>query len=249
MIESNRDCDSPSNHIPADAKCIECGYRLLGLFNTVCPECGLPFEPDDPETYHTPSLPNWIRKNSHPPRKRYVWCFFIVLLLTILDVSSPGHAHLAICLWTPACVLAIFFLSLDWVLKVIARRVAQELPGVKDSEPLRRWLWTPIMIAVVISLLMYPWPAYLRFQLSKVAMEKAINNPPAIAHPESVQIGFFWVQRVTKNLDGSVFFETGVKFLDMSGFLYVPASSLPLMGDYYLDHKLTENWYIGGERF
>ena len=31
--------------------CRSCQYSLEQLENPVCPECGLPFDPDDPSTY------------------------------------------------------------------------------------------------------------------------------------------------------------------------------------------------------
>ncbi|MFO0839646.1 MAG: hypothetical protein U1D55_14110 [Phycisphaerae bacterium] len=41
--------------IPTDARCRSCGYALVGLTVARCPECGLPFDPDDPTTYRSAS--------------------------------------------------------------------------------------------------------------------------------------------------------------------------------------------------
>lgn len=34
-----------------EAYCLTCGYRLRGLPGPVCPECGQPFDPNDPATF------------------------------------------------------------------------------------------------------------------------------------------------------------------------------------------------------
>jgi len=34
--------------------CLDCGYRLIGLAAGPCPECGRPFDPDDPVTLEVP---------------------------------------------------------------------------------------------------------------------------------------------------------------------------------------------------
>src|SRR5690348_10536826 len=38
------------------ARCLDCGYVLLGLPAGRCPECGRPFDPDNPATYSTKPL-------------------------------------------------------------------------------------------------------------------------------------------------------------------------------------------------
>ncbi|UCE60312.1 MAG: hypothetical protein JSU63_00910 [Phycisphaerales bacterium] len=38
--------------IPDTAACKTCGYLLRGLCEPRCPECGKPFDPDDPKTYN-----------------------------------------------------------------------------------------------------------------------------------------------------------------------------------------------------
>lgn len=40
---------TPSSTPPP--RCLHCRYRLAGLAAHRCPECGEPFDPDDPETY------------------------------------------------------------------------------------------------------------------------------------------------------------------------------------------------------
>jgi predicted RNA-binding Zn-ribbon protein involved in translation (DUF1610 family) len=39
--------------LPEHARCLGCGYRLRSLREFVCPECGRPFDPEDPRTFYT----------------------------------------------------------------------------------------------------------------------------------------------------------------------------------------------------
>jgi rubredoxin len=39
------------SQMPDTAKCRECGYLLRGLTVHRCPECGIPFDPADPNTF------------------------------------------------------------------------------------------------------------------------------------------------------------------------------------------------------
>jgi len=40
--------------IPDNAVCLGCGYMLRGLPNSLCPECGRPFDVAKPSTYRIP---------------------------------------------------------------------------------------------------------------------------------------------------------------------------------------------------
>lgn len=42
---------------PETMRCLNCGYDLRGLSENRCPECGRPFEPNDPRTYAPLGLP------------------------------------------------------------------------------------------------------------------------------------------------------------------------------------------------
>jgi len=44
---------SPAPH----KRCLGCGYDLHGLPENRCPECGRPFDPEDPRTYYPLGLP------------------------------------------------------------------------------------------------------------------------------------------------------------------------------------------------
>ncbi len=48
MTESGTSEWEPTKH------CLECSYVLDGLSEERCPECGRPFDPDDPDTFRQP---------------------------------------------------------------------------------------------------------------------------------------------------------------------------------------------------
>jgi hypothetical protein len=57
--------------------CRVCGYSLVGLKENRCPECGGPFDPDDPQTYEAFDPPLLVRFVS---RKITVWTIFPLFL-------------------------------------------------------------------------------------------------------------------------------------------------------------------------
>ena len=47
--------------VPNRATCLHCGYRLYGLTQPLCPECGESFDPADPSTWDKPRRSAWLR--------------------------------------------------------------------------------------------------------------------------------------------------------------------------------------------
>lgn len=56
----------PSGLYTNEATCLGCGYRLRGLPEPRCPECGRPFDPDDPRTMHV----GWWERQQREARRR-----------------------------------------------------------------------------------------------------------------------------------------------------------------------------------
>jgi hypothetical protein len=73
-----------------NAHCLGCNYPLRGLPESVCPECGRAFDPDDTSTYrHGPWRPRW-RRRTGPPKAWHLWGLTMVVLLALVDLSLPG---------------------------------------------------------------------------------------------------------------------------------------------------------------
>ena len=70
--------------------CRVCGYSLVGLQAQRCPECGTPFDPDDPQTYEAFDPPLLLRFVS---RRITVWTFFPLFLAAGAFVLATHVLH------------------------------------------------------------------------------------------------------------------------------------------------------------
>lgn len=68
---------SETIQLPENARCLKCGYLLHGLRESVCPECGRPFEPLYPTTFDAEPA----RRRRRRWVKRITAAFGILLLL------------------------------------------------------------------------------------------------------------------------------------------------------------------------
>lgn len=70
--------------------CLDCGYKLMGLAEPRCPDCGRPFDPNDPHTFaFSPEQVNlwglgwWIIKWS-------ILCIAILFPLVVVLLALAG---------------------------------------------------------------------------------------------------------------------------------------------------------------
>ena len=88
---SENDYAAATLRVPTDAKCLNCGYSLLGLTVPRCPECGNTFNSQDPDTYFQGNARNkriaaWFGLTF----KIFAGCFLIlVLLAAIIPPITP----------------------------------------------------------------------------------------------------------------------------------------------------------------
>ncbi len=248
MTDRNQSSIPPTSLLPEDAKCFRCGYRLCGLPNRICPECGLTFDPQDLSSYHTPVWPDRLRRYGRPPLKKHTWILVAVVLLVFIDVSRPGPSKFIPPIISPVGIALLAWLSIDWILRLIVRRIAKQMPDTPPPNPTRSWLCLPVLLVILLSFKIYPWPAYLRFQLSRSAFEHAVQDMPLIADPAGEYIGWHRVFDIRENPDGCIFFDLGGGYLRKSGFWFIPTDAPMVSGKSYTRHELIENWYIGGQR-
>ena len=88
----------------ADARCITCGYALIGLPKSRCPECGGTFDPADDRTYLTPGR----------PRLHVVWCRHrrrivnVSVAVACVGLSWWSYAFgFSLLFWSPGVVLLV----------------------------------------------------------------------------------------------------------------------------------------------
>jgi hypothetical protein len=125
--------------------CLGCGYSLAGLQQRVCPECGRPFDPNDPKTFaasaRVPSRTSWI-----------LVALALIGALSIYPCIelglAAGYGYRAFGVWQPpnsavfhssmsALALSILAVSALFCIVVLARgpkgpRIAATLPLILD---------------------------------------------------------------------------------------------------------------------
>lgn len=232
--------------VPEDAKCWECGYSLRGLVENVCPECGSPFDPNRSLSYEVPSRTSDEVRSGKPPGLFHILICAGATIILLSDFSIPGTSQ-SFWLSGGAC-FAVFLLAVDWMLRLITRRRLLVQPLKYDR---RNWIWIPLLVAILLSSFWYPWPAYVRFQLSKHDFEQLVTDPALLPSTTPQMIGAYRVRAVRCEDDGCVYLDVGVDVYNRrtAGFWFVPSGSPSSKRSRYLHHKLDENWYIGFKGF
>lgn len=247
--------------VPDNAICLECGYALRGLPEPRCPECGLAFDPNDPDSFGPLAGPRWMRHWRASPQ---VWHVVLVITATLLSslphslLLSPPYGHFSsqkienapyeLLDWLAQ--LAKPFLGLvciDYLLRMRACGSVQTLqPGSSRGSPVSRssqWRWwvTPICCVLLLSMPLYPWPRIMRFQLSRPAFERVMiayrQNPQAVTAPRWV--GLYYVRYIYSYGPGHAAF--GIDYVrgDTWGIVYDRAAAQRgVLGD------LGWGWYV-----
>jgi len=238
----------PAPSLPEEAKCCRCGYQLRGLTSHVCPECGSPFDPGIPATYHVPVWPDRLRRFGCPLgtiSHALMLCFVFMMLLAY---SSPGWPADFVGTALVALAIAVAIIVPTWILRIGARFIAVRMPDAPPSQPLRRWLWVPLMLIIVTSAILFPWPTYLRFYASMGDFDKALDNLSTMPTQMRKTIGLYRVESITTQANGCVFVEVGRPQNRSVGFWKIPSSGKnpdKQFYESYIRYKLTEEWYIG----
>jgi len=137
-----------------------------------------------------------------------------VTLWAILDASSPGQAFRVACLFQLLYILLMPALLVDFALRIVVARRGNQFQGEVAADPgfrAPRWLVTPICTILLASLLLYPWPVWLRFRASLGSFEATVRRLEQTGAPTGSigRVGLFWVRKVDGFGGGYWFFETG----------------------------------------
>jgi hypothetical protein len=242
---SNPDTQAAQPPLLDDARCLDCGYLLRGLPNSICPECGRRFDPEDDKTFLTQGrwAPWWLRWSEPPPS----WHVILVLLAAplLLDATSmPFHGstttgllHLAMCGWP----IVLFIMPIDYLSRLAAllecrRRGTAPLSKPGHSRPRWQWYVTPICSLLLLSALS-GWPLHVRFALSQTSLERAAEDFLAGRPPKTpMWVGLYRVEGIAAGDDGAVEIVTGWSLIDPVGFEYRP-------NDTNEKGRLAPGWY------
>ncbi|MCA9249888.1 MAG: hypothetical protein KDA54_02030 [Phycisphaerales bacterium] len=254
MTESDHDSKPLSSLLPDDAQCFRCGYLLRGLIDNICPECGFAFDPTNPESYVSPSRP--VKRNvfgrtpkPFPPGKIATRILLVMVIALLIDFSNPGQASLDACIWQVAAIFTVFCFAVSWFTRLVSWLIIKGTPEAPPREPFRKWALIPLLLFLLMTNWLYPWAAYVRFQMSKSAFESAAKKQTKIVSGSPQRIGLYVVRWTRVEPNGDMFFEVGTSFIDAFGFWYIANEPPSLTGKWYTEHMLTNHWYIGGERF
>lgn len=230
--------------VPSDAICMQCKYRLYGLPEPRCPECGRAFDPRDSATYLASSTPRWANW-AQPPHPFLSLLVVGVTGLLILDGSKPYPFDLsAICL---ALVLGGIAL-LDWAVRAAAwvelmgHRVARSYS--QGRRPRWHWFIFPVCAILISSARVMDWPLRVRFWVSLPAFESAVvelkRSGATSAGPR--RVGLYRVKGMNVSPAGNFTFSIGMRgfFPDDAGFLFAPPGTIP---NEHSTTLLMGNWW------
>jgi hypothetical protein len=188
-------------NLPETAVCLNCRYMLRGLENPVCPECGQEFDPQDPRTYFYPLKRGVCYRWTHPPRNYLRYILIVWTVASLYLATNPGSSlyrlpttflagldALLLSVLPIRFAFAMCFICLAmglqhaamWVLKRRLRKYEAPPPVSR----LMKWWWTPLCVGLVLSTMLYAWPAWIGFQLSRSSLEVAAVEQLAIGTGE-----------------------------------------------------------------
>ncbi len=225
--------------IPDAAVCIQCGYFLRRLEHPGCPECGQPFDPDDPTTYEVLTLPPWFRW-ANPPSLIECALAVVTALWVLEDFSSQIASDSLVVCFAPnlMIVLSIYHLSRtvaslrlkrrkDVVAHLVAgeHRESSSLPSrTQASRGSWRWAVRPVVVMILASAILTNWPMRVRFHLSLPAFERVVQeieaDPTTKTDPQWISL--YHIRRIERGQGGSIGFVIGTALSDPVGFLYDP---------------------------
>ncbi len=264
------------SQLPDTAVCLHCGYALRGLPDNVCPECGGAFDPVDPFTYLAPEH-GWTagaQRLAQGPGGLELLAILSGTLVILWPIfwspyswAAVGVAYLPEHLGNPI-EFFVFLLSppFSWIwlpltcsvawcsrLRKIRsfRRLGYNIASPQLTSP--RWLALPICVALILSVLIYPWPLLLRFNVSRPFINQVVQQAKSTGKPvTNREAGLFWIRRAVILGDGRVKIEIrdhlprpprSFSFASNGlGFIWDPSCPEPLPGNYGL--RLSRDWYV-----
>ncbi|MEW6251852.1 MAG: hypothetical protein AB1716_14495 [Planctomycetota bacterium] len=223
-----------SSLLPADspAMCLGCGYRLRGLTQPRCPECGRAFDPRDPATWRRPSR-RW--EMAEPPGRLFHIPLAALCGWLLIQAGWPGESC-----FTLSVILVVFALMSGWTLGLLAFigcALLRRPESLTQWALWRKWLKAPSIVAALILLLgaEVPLPAMDRSATGAMSSPVGARLPPR-------WIGLYRAKSAER-IPGGVRFVVDDGFMgDGVGWAYSPAGRPPIIGEDHYDH-IDGSWY------
>ncbi len=191
--------------IPTDAVCLGCGYRLRGLGDPICPECGRSFDPDDATTFGPGTTSRFWQRCARPPTA--IDCWFLAGLCSYALVTASGASRRS----SDLDILPILMLPL-WagaIAMYLVRFTASLREALRATAPPQsrkhrwRWMVMPLCVLLPVSSFLYPWPLMLRFRLSQEAFDTAVKDYRAGSFTRRRWVGLYYVKGAYTTARGS----------------------------------------------
>jgi hypothetical protein len=229
----------------SNARCLSCGYLLRGLTENRCPECGRPFDPNDPRTVNLgrqvgPVARLWLRPPGWPLN---VMCAFWMCVVLWGNTSPGGYFG-----------LQLFGISFGllvggvWLLRFVVAWILAAKHHQPTFRPWRaslRWAVMPLLIAIVASSVWTHTPARLCFWISRPCMDRLarqVMSAPATA-PRPAWVGLYPIQDARVVPGGMRFIVRGAGFMDRAGFAFSPSGPPPNLGGEDCYTPIRDGWY------
>ncbi len=112
---------------------------------------------------------------------------------------------------------------------------------------MHRWIITAVMLVIITSMVLFPWPMYVRFYLSRGDLEAALKNRTQVPSQVNKVIGLYHVEEIVAGADGCMFIKVGGSIYKDKGFWKIPKGTPVPNGHSFATYKLTDEWYAGGK--
>ena len=173
--------------------CIECAHDLRGITTKTCPECGRPFNPDDPRTTGTIGT-NRYRRWLIGTSVLLYYASWLALLSSFVYSAIGGH-------W-----ILLFLLAIASVPFILLQFILLALPLQEIAW--RRRLVGFLVPLVSLSICVTNWPVAVSLRMHRTAMAKIadrVANGEVISGPTRVGIFRFRQIRMSRGKTGSAF--------------------------------------------
>jgi hypothetical protein len=215
----------------SDRYCLGCGYALQGLGRYRCPECGRPFNPQDPLT--TAAHPTWDSRIALAKTSK---------ILTVWLGIAAGAAFVASA--TGVDPLLLFLAAFILFPFIVVLLIAVLRPSVPLSP--RRRAAGIACAALLISIVVTDWPFRVVFELHRPALNRIVarvRSGQLSTSAGPVSVGLFQFRGLRMATNGNL----GLQLTGGAGggtfLVYSPQQSTWIWYNTNWEQKLRGGWF------